>query len=220
VWATRCLTRRSRSPVNGDGPDTIETGPGRAALQRWQLAGIVVVFIVGAFVGGVRLGYVTGNHRADARVSTNKPIGAASTSPGPNTDVQPTAVSEPGNKCSSQVGHDLQLGVEIANRSSTMLTLHGLQPVLPLGGLRATSATVGSCGQLSVPPSPVDGATLPAGATLWLTVTFAVLLTCPGALPVQFDLSYTQNGALATVHLTGFSDLGQVPYSECPTSSS
>ena len=59
--------------------------------------------------------------------------------------------------------------------------------------------------------------TLPAGATEWLTITFHVLERCPQPYPVQFVVSYTMRGTMATAQLDEFPDLGQVAYSGCPS---
>ena len=57
---------------------------------------------------------------------------------------------------------------------------------------------------------------IPAGGSAWFTVTFKVLVKCPGPLPVQFTLGYDQLGREATIRLPGFEDLGDVPYASCP----
>ncbi|MDT5028974.1 MAG: hypothetical protein QOE61_5400, partial [Micromonosporaceae bacterium] len=94
--------------------------------------------------------------------------------------------------------------------SATGATLHQVQAVLPLRGLRPTASAWGSCGQLSPVPSTRDYS-LPAGATAWLTITFDVLIPCPGSLPVLFTLNYTQSGRAGIADLRGFPDLGDVP---------
>ena len=42
-----------------------------------------------------------------------------------------------------------------------------------------------------------------------------VLMACPRPLPVQFSVSYQENGRMFTAQLPGFPDLGQVTYSGC-----
>jgi hypothetical protein len=49
-----------------------------------------------------------------------------------------------------------------------------------------------------------------------LTVTFQVLVKCPGPLPVQFTVGYDVGGQHAVATLPGFPDLSQVPYKGCP----
>jgi hypothetical protein len=57
--------------------------------------------------------------------------------------------------------------------------------------------------------------TLSPGASTWFTVTFKVLVRCPGPMPVQFLLDYVQRGRPASARLPGFNDLSQVTYSGC-----
>ena len=63
--------------------------------------------------------------------------------------------------------------------------------------------------------SAADVAVLPPFGTAWLSVTFRVLVACPGPLPVQFSVSYQENGRTRTAQLPGFPDLGQVTYTGC-----
>src|SRR5262249_35047497 len=110
-----------------------------------------------------------------------------------------------GNRCSVQLGDQLQLGVEVVNLSTVGTTLLRADVSLPLGGLRVAAVAWGSCGQLSA----VRGANpypLPSGATAWLTMTFDVLIPCPGPLPVLFNVTYVRAGQAAVSDLSGFND--------------
>lgn len=91
------------------------------------------------------------------------------------------------------------------------MTLRQVRAVLPLGGLRVRSQGWGPCGELPA-AGVVPGNVLPAAASTWFTVTFTVLVKCPGALPVQFTVGYDRLGRPATVRLPGFVDLSHVPY--------
>jgi hypothetical protein len=64
--------------------------------------------------------------------------------------------------------------------------------------------------------SVIVGLALAVGQTVWLTITFHVLVRCPQPYPVQFVVSYTDSGKLATTQMDLFPDLGQVAYSGCP----
>lgn len=119
-----------------------------------------------------------------------------------------------GPQCSAQTGRELQLGMQVTNTLATAVTLRRVDVVLPLGGLRAVSQAWGPCGELPL-PGQAPGTVLPAGASTWFTVTFRVLVGCPGPYPVQFRLRYDLGGRPGSVFLAGFSDLGQVPYSGC-----
>jgi hypothetical protein len=156
--------------------------------------------------------------------------------------VDVSGLAETGGGCSVQHGRELQVGVEVINLSESAVTLGRVRPVLPSGGLRLASEQWAPCGALS--PSwqaadggmvvlvrsstgvvevgsgtPGDAAVLPSNGTAWLSATFQVLVACPSTLPVQFSVSYQQDGHTHTTELAGFPDLEQVPYTGCKGSS-
>jgi hypothetical protein len=63
--------------------------------------------------------------------------------------------------------------------------------------------------------TPAGAAVLPPNGTAWLSATFQVLEACPSPLPVQFNVSYQENGRTDTAHLAGFPDLAHVAYTSC-----
>ncbi len=153
-----------------------------------------------------------------------------------------SGLAQTGGACSVQRGRELQVGVEVINLSETPVTLGLVRPIVPLGGLRLVSQQWAPCGALS--PSwpaadggmivfiksstgvvevgsatPASAAVLPPNGTAWLSATFRVLVACPSPLPVQFSVSYRENGRTATAQLAGFPDLGQVTYTGCKGSS-
>ena len=153
-----------------------------------------------------------------------------------------SGLAQTGGACSVQHGRELQLGVEVINLSETPITLGQVRPTLPLGGLRLVSQQWAPCGALSSSWQAPDGgmivsvnsstgvvevgsttpggaAVLPPNGTAWLSATFRVLVACPNPLPVQFSVSYRENGRTAAAQLAGFPDLGQVPYTGCKGSS-
>jgi hypothetical protein len=147
-----------------------------------------------------------------------------------------SGVAQNGGECSVQHGRDLQVGVEVINVSGTPVTLGQVRTILPLGGLRLVSQQWAPCGAI-VPAGQAAGsgaiifigastgeveagnganeAVLPPYGAAWLSVTFRVLVACPSPLPVQFSVSYQENGRTGTAQLPGFPDLGQVPYTGC-----
>jgi len=164
------------------------------------------------------------------------PGGPAYSSSLGSTDL--SGLAQTGGACSLQRGRELQIGVEVINLSERPVTLGPVKPVLPSGGLRLASQQWAPCGALS--PSwqaadggmtvlvrsstgvvevgsatPGDAAVLPSNGTAWLSATFQVLVACPSMLPVQFSVSYQQNGHTHTTQLAGFPDLEQVPYTGC-----
>jgi hypothetical protein len=142
-------------------------------------------------------------------------------------------LAQTGGECAVQRGRDLQLGVEVINLSSTAVTLGQVRSILPMGGLRAISQQWEPCGTISSSWQATEGGSfvfvnastgvvetgsspvLPPYGTAWLSATFRVLVGCPGPLPVQFSVSYQENGRTGTTQLPGFPDLGHVTYTGC-----
>ncbi|MFC6016948.1 hypothetical protein ACFP2T_12115 [Plantactinospora solaniradicis] len=191
--------------------DIIQSGPDGPPRPPQRIAvGLALVLIVAAAMTG----YLFGNRHRATTATPGTP--SSSTTP---VVVQPIAGTS--KRCSVQLKDRLQLGVEIINQSTTTMTLRQVQAVLPLHGLRPSVTTWGSCGQLP-PAASGDNYPLPAGATTWLTITFDVLVPCPGPIPVRFTVDYTQGSRSGTADLPGFPDLGDVPYTstKCPPGSS
>lgn len=187
-------------------------------LPRFAAFLAVAALVVGVGVG-FGAGYTAGQHHGEgtpAAVASGGSPSAAAMAGGPT-------LAQTGNVCSSQHGTMLQLGIQVTNDSTTALTLFQVRPVLPLGGLRVTAIGWGPCGQLPIGPladgDPQAGAIdqyLPAQASGWFTITVKVLVSCPSALPVQFEVAYGQHGKISTVPMAGFNDLANVGYSGCP----
>jgi hypothetical protein len=204
------------------GDDILEQGRDRPQIRwwpsllrrpglRWPSRPAAALLVAAGLVAGLAAGYAAGDHRAASRAAPALPSGAAA-------QAELAAGGAPlgqGPACSAQLGSDLQLGLQVTNVSASAVTLRQVRAILPLGGLRALAQAWGPCGQLPQPPTST-AATLAPGASTWFTVTFKVLVPCPGPMPVQFALDYIQRGRPAAVRLTGFNDLGQVPYSGCP----
>jgi hypothetical protein len=198
--------------------DIVESGPrDRPAGRRRR--GIVILAAV-ALVIGLGAGYAAGRRSGAGRAAPPARSRTAAASGSAALTITGGVAGAQAGLCSAQVGQELQLGVEIMNQSAQSLVLRRVRPVLPLGGLRAVSQARGACGQLpgAFPPA---GNVLPAGGTVWFTVTFRVLSPCPGPDPVQFAVTFaplhpSPPGFVVTTALPGFVDLGQVRYSGCP----
>jgi hypothetical protein len=184
--------------------------PGLVARSTTAIAGLALaVGLVAGYLGGHQ-------HRPTApppRPTTTTTTSPSASQPATPQDAFPDLTAT-GNRCAVQRGTSLQLGVEVVNESDHTLGVGQFRAVLPIGGLRPTAAHVGTCGALPIWP-PISP-TLPAGQTVWLTITFHVLVRCPQPYPVQFVVSYTDSGKPATAQMDEFPDLGQVPYSGCP----
>jgi hypothetical protein len=196
------------------GDDVVEIGSRQPSILRSRPPPIAVILAAAALLVGLAVGYAAGNQHGRKSAA---PLSRSSAAASPPSAASAVTLSQSGRQCSVQIGHALQLGVQVTNQSAAGVTLRRVTAVLPMGGLKATSQAWAPCGELPAPSGTPDNA-LPAGASTWFTVTFAVLVKCPGAFPVQFTLDYDQLGRRATIHLPGFVDLGQVPYASCPTS--
>jgi hypothetical protein len=195
-----------------DAGDAEVIGWGRHRTRRpWSGARAPAISIaLTALAAGLLLGFIGGHLQATA----NGRRARAATSATTVYPVGDTAIIDTGNRCAVQLGHALQLGVEIVNQSDRAVALRQIEPVLPLGGLKAVASRWGTCGALG-PGGPAPS--LGAGAAGWLTVTFDVIVSCPQPYPVQLKISYVQAGRLVTAELDGFPDLGQVHYNNCGT---
>ena len=179
---------------------------------NWRSPRGVAVLVAVGLLAGLVVGYAAGNRQVPRSVSPQRPA-PSSASPGLSLAAGGPALTQAIGTCAVQNGRDLQLGVQVTNQSTANVTLSLVHPVLPLGGLKWVSQQWAPCSTL---PTGQDPAVLPPGASTWFSVTFEVLVRCPGPLPVQFTVSYVANGQPATTSLPGFPDLGQVPYTGCP----
>lgn len=201
-----------RSPGRADG-DVIEMG-GRPARWPWRGSrGTTAGVALAALAIGLLLG-LAGGHLAATR-ATGQPARSAPGVTGATSLGGSTAIAATGRRCAVQRGRTLQLGIEIVNQSASAVALRQVRPVLPLGGMHAIASGWDTCGSLPEPGQ--DQTSFDPGATGWVTITFDVLVPCPGALPVQFNVSYRQSGRQATAALASFPDLGQVRYTGCGT---
>jgi len=184
-------------------------GRGFEWLNRRPSRGAVILLAVG-LAAGLAGGYAAGHRQAPRNIS---PATASSGSASATPDGGGPALSQANGTCAVQSGRQLQLGVQVINGSTATIRLGQVHVVLPLGGLRAISQQWAPCGSIGVSQDP---ASLGPGDSAWFSVTFQVLVGCPGPLPVQFTVDYSAAGKLASADLPGFSDLGSVPYTGCP----
>jgi hypothetical protein len=212
-------------PPGGDNAagDVVEQGGGRLPSLNWRPVnwrsprGAAILLAVG-LVAGLAVGYAAGDRQASRSASPPRPAPAsASASPssasaGLSLTAGSPALIQAIGTCAVQNGRELQLGVQVTNQSTSDITLSLVRPVLPLGGLKWISQQWAPCSTL---PTGQDPAVLTPGASTWFSVTFDVLVRCPGPLPVQFTVDYVLAGRTGATSLPGFPDLGQVPYTGC-----
>jgi hypothetical protein len=201
-----------KSPGAAGAADVIEMG-GRSPRWPWRRArGPAIDIALAALVAGLLLGFIGGRLQASTRGTPARDAPAFTTM----LPVGDTAISATGSRCAVQLGHTLQLGIEIMNRSDRAVLLREIKPVLPLGGLQEIASQWRTCGSLPT-PGLGQATSLAPRATVWLTVTFHVMVTCPQALPVLFKVGFVQASRLVTADLDSFPDLGQVRYNNCTT---
>jgi len=209
--------------VSEDSDDIVQAGGQRSRIPDWRLSRGAALLGALGLVAGLAAGYAAGDrHAASGARPPKRP--AASASPQQSLIAVVPALTQSTAACSAQVGHELQLGVQVTNQSGSTVTLRGVRTVLPLGGLRVVSQQWAPCGALGVSQAQQlpqaaqaqSGGSLPPGASAWFTVTVKVLRGCPGPFPVQFTVNYALHGQPVTASLPGFADLSQVPYSGCP----
>lgn len=194
--------------------DVLEQGGRRFPVLNWRPSRGAALLGTAGLLAGLAAGYAAGEWRAGSSARPPQRPQAATSPTAPAAAVTP-ALTQSTATCATQIGRELQLGVQITNQSGTALTLRRVEPVLPMGGLSAVSQQWAPCGTL---PTGQDqpGGRLASGASTWFTITFKVLLGCPRPLPVQFTVDYDWHGQRATASLPGFVDLGEVPYTGCP----
>lgn len=211
----------------GDGPpaDVVEQGGGRRFPSlKWRPPRGGVLLAVGLVAGlviGAAAGYAAGTRQGSTVVSmptagpsqVSPVLGPLATGTALPSAAGP-ALSQDTGTCSVQSGRELQLGVQVTNGSAAPVGLGVVRAYFPLGGLRPTSEQWAPCGARGDVQAP---ALLGPGDSTWFSVTFQVLVKCPGPLPVLFTVDYTSAGKSAAVNLPGFPDLSQVPYSGCPS---
>jgi hypothetical protein len=221
AWGNESAADESRAG------DVIEQGTGSPG---WRPSRAAIVLAAVTLLVGLAAGFAAGK---STNAGTN--AGPGTTGHRPSALASATVTSPPDNalaaaglaieqlpySCATQTGSQLTLGVELMNQSATAVTLTGLKTVFPgdAGALRELSWQWAPCGAMTdglyQPTVP-----LPPGSTAWLSVTLKVLVRCPAAYPVQFSVSYTSGGVHASSNLSGFPDLGQVPYMGCPSQQS
>ena len=187
----------------------VEQGGRHFPLLNWRPPRGAAILLAVGLVIGLAAGYAAGYRQAPRNASS------PAASPATGTAVPfagGPALTQATGTCSSQSGRKLQLGVQVTNGSAAQIELGLVYPVLPLGGLRVISQQWAPCGAHNAGQVP---AVLGPGNSTWFSLTFQVLVKCPGPLPVQFTVDYTTAGESAAVNLPGFSDLSQVPYTGC-----
>lgn len=199
-----------RRPGSSDKAGPVRKLAGRAMrVLRESTLEVTLAALVLGLVAGFVGGRVSARH---AHPAAAKPASTPVRAPAP---LNVPSVVFTGNSCGVQRGMDLQLGIEILNRSKKPVTLGKVLPTFPLGGLHMIASGLGTCGEIPF-ASPFTKPVLGPGMTGWVTTTVSVKVRCPQPLPVSFMVSYAQFGRSSVAALNGFPDLSQVAYRDCP----
>jgi hypothetical protein len=157
----------------------------------------LAVGLLGGYLGGYRVG------DAHGRSLVPKP------KPTPALEASSFGLAETGSQCTTALGPDLQVGVEVVNGTPGSIRLGAVTATFPRGGMKVASSTWGPCGTIQGASSAQD-ALLPSGASTWLSVTVTTAGECPSGLPVEYVASFDELGQTYTVNLPGYVDLGSV----------
>ena len=120
-----------------------------------------------------------------------------------------------GRRCAVRYKSQLQLGVEVVNLGRESVGLVRVALTQESTAMRATVTGLGTCAQWG-PTDALGGASLRPGHTVWLSTLFDVTASCMHAEPLRLRLTYTAAGQETTTYVTGFPDLADAPYPDCP----
>jgi hypothetical protein len=191
--------------LSEDGSTAMPAEPARRIVPQLRLRGAAGALLIAAVAGMV--GFALGSRGSDKPSTAGPSTAATRTNPTAGSAV-PTA-----GTCSLQVGHRLQLGVEIQNSGAAEMIVRSVTPHFPLAGLRTVRTETGPCGQQA--RARVADNRIAPGGSLWVTTTVDVLVACPTPLPVQFEVVFTNGANTFRSPVGGFADLGGVPYTGC-----
>jgi hypothetical protein len=174
-----------------------------------------------ALLAGLAVGYAIGiQHSGHARAAGGSSAAARSAASSAGRGragiplFGPVLTEVPGT-CSTQVGHDLELGIPVTNTSARTVLLDSAAPVADTPSLlKVMSWHWEPCGFDADGIIP-DTVALGPGETTWLTATVEPLVACPSPAPLQFRVTYSVNQRTSSFTLPGFADLSAVPYSGC-----
>jgi hypothetical protein len=200
-----------------DGREEIGQGPdrppvlARLPVPPWWAR--VLAAVVVALLGGALLLHQA--RHAKPKGPSTAPSAASSGSPSPTAPV--VADFNLGTFCKPVTDGrtTLLLAFTVINLSQATAKVTGVEPVLPLGGLRVVSTDVsgGSCGAPRVAPAGLD---VVSGGSLLVTFRFLLPPGCPQPLPVQVAVQVqTQAGVVADV-VPVYPDLGSIAFHTCP----
>lgn len=201
-----------------------ERGP-RFTIPGWRPSRAAGILAVVTLLAGLAVGYAIGHQQSGRAEAAAGASAARSTAPPPAASsadqalagiaLYGPALTEDGGTCSTQVGHNLELGIPVTNTSPETVLLQSANPVPDVPNLiKVLSWRWATCGVDADGTIP-DTVALGPGATTWLTAIVKPLVACPSAAPLQFRITYSINRQKTSFTLPGFADLSAVHYSGC-----
>jgi hypothetical protein len=202
----------------------------RLSSPGWRPSRGASIMAAVTLVAGLAVGYAVGHGQGQGTVAApGKPAAPAgqarggagsgtiaAAAPSASTDFSGQALTQIPGTCSVQVGRNLELGIQVTNRSGQPVLLKSVKAVsLMPGMLKVLSWRWDPCGfdNDGIVPETVA---LGPGETTWVSAVVQPLIACPAPAPLQFQVSYSVNRQQSTFNLPGFPDLSAVPYSGCP----
>jgi hypothetical protein len=187
-----------------EGPDRAS---GRGYGAGWASAGILLAAVATMLVG------FAVNHLGTPR-SAAAPV-SSSTAPAPALAGLIGAVYATGRSCAVRYKSELQLGLEVVNIGHEPVDLLGIAVTPERTAIHTTVTGRGTCAQWG-PTEALAGAALLPGRTVWLSALFDVTASCMYAEPLRLRLTYNVAGRRIWTDVTGFQDLADAPYPDCP----
>jgi hypothetical protein len=206
------MTTSERPKAGGDtAEEELPPADDAGGNSPYRISRAAVVLIALALGLGLLIGR--------ASVKTDTSTGPAAPTPGATRSssvvpLGPKTLQQTGSLCSQQLGKTLVLAIEVRNTSSGPVIFKRMQVSLPLNGLKVLSKGTGSCGEFDAPK--LEDLGLPPQGAVWLNVKLRPLEKCPAPYPVGLRLLVQDTtGQRQSINVTGFKDLGQVPWSGC-----
>jgi hypothetical protein len=198
--------------VTGQGGDELQQGSEHRSTKvpRWLMAAALALLVVSGVVAVL--------HDPAPRAGP-APVVTPTSSP---TDVlaavDPALMLTSNEDVCTSTDHRARLSVSfgVVNLSSEPILVRRARPVLPLGGLRLTSRSIGrtSCGKT---PGAQGRRVLPVGSSLVVTFNFVLPKQCPKPLPVEADVTIARRDASRQIRerVPVLSDLGGLEFDQC-----